>query len=241
MSNVALYSIRQMAQELDLPESTVRYYRDTYSRYLSAIGSGRRRLYPDETLNRLRWIRDSYASGMSRATIETHLCDSPTSDASTPEPPGTNGTTSLVQYEDVLATILDGERERREAMWQVAREVVRLGEAIERQHAILSHLAEKIGNGDGHMSTNANRGSVETVELVPVAEAAPLDDTVETELTNLRLQLDRERELVERLRRSKVEVERRAADAEAQLEERGGSERRRSALRRLLLRDTDTR
>jgi hypothetical protein len=31
MSDALLYSVRQLADELGLPESTVRYYRDTYS------------------------------------------------------------------------------------------------------------------------------------------------------------------------------------------------------------------
>ena len=43
MRGASLFSVRQMAEELVLPESTVRYYRDTYAAYLPVVGSGPRR------------------------------------------------------------------------------------------------------------------------------------------------------------------------------------------------------
>jgi hypothetical protein len=133
-------------------------------------------------------------------------------------------------------------RERREAMWQVAREIVRLGEVVERQQILLGSIAERVGAVD---VTKAGNGSASDSdgEHIPVAEAAPIDSAVEAELATLRGQLDRERELVERLRRSKVHMERRAAEAEALLadtETAQAGARRQSILRRLLRRDSDT-
>lgn len=63
MSDASHYSVRQMANELSLAESTVRYYRDTYAPFLLVVGSGPRRLYPIETLERLRVIKDGTLKG----------------------------------------------------------------------------------------------------------------------------------------------------------------------------------
>jgi DNA-binding transcriptional MerR regulator len=233
MTGASHYSVRQMANELSLAESTVRYYRDTYAPFLLVVGSGPRRLYPVETLERLRFIRDGYAEGLDRTDIETRLREK-----GTPLAPSENGSTAIARYDDVLATILDGERERREAMWQVAREIVRLGEVVERQQVLLGAIADHVGASDQAIDLDGD-----DVELIPVGEAATIDGTVEAELAALREQLENERDLVERLRRSKVEMERRAAQAEELLAEQGGDDataRRRSLLRRFLLRDSDT-
>lgn len=232
MSGASHYSVRQMANELSLAESTVRYYRDTYAPFLQAVGSGPRRLYPVETLERLRIIKDGYAEGLNRTKIETLL-----GERGAPSAPPENGSTAIVQYDDILATILDGERERREAMWQVAQEIVHLGKVVERQQVLLGAIAEQVGAPDQAIDLDGDDG-----ELIPVGEVATIDAKVEAELTTLREQLDNERDLVERLRRSKVDMERRAAQAEELLAEQGGDATpgRRSLLRRFLLRDSDT-
>lgn len=232
MSGASHYSVRQMANELSLAESTLRYYRDTYAPFLLVVGSGPRRLYPVETLERLRLIKDGYAEGLDRTNIETLLREK-----GAPSAPSENGSTALAQHDSILATILDGERERREAMWQVAREIVRLGEVVERQQVLLGAIAEQVGASD--QAVDLDEGDA---ELIPVGEATTIDGTVETELATLREQLENERDLVERLRRSKVDMERRAAQAEDLLAEQDddGTARRRSLLRRLLLRDSDT-
>lgn len=234
MIDTPLYSVRQLANALSLPESTVRYYRDSYSSYLTVVGTGPRRLYPFDTLERLRVIKDGYARGLGRSAIEAKL-----SEFELPNGQSGNGSTSLAKYEDVLATILDGERERREAMWQVAREIVRLGEAIERQQVLLGAIAAQVGATERDARADAQTTDA---QQIPVAEAATIDSTVEAELATLREQLAHERELVERLRRSKVEMERRAAEAEALLDATAGEDpsgRRKHILRRLLRRDLD--
>ena len=54
MSDTQLYTIREIAQELDLPESTVRYYRDAFPEHIATVGTGRRRRYPGEVEGRCR-------------------------------------------------------------------------------------------------------------------------------------------------------------------------------------------
>jgi len=240
MTSASLFSVRQMAEELSLPQSTVRYYRDTYSEHLESVGAGPRRLYPPETLERIRIIKEGYAEGLDRTDIETRLRQN-----GTPSEPSENGSTAIAQYDDVLATLLDGERERREAMWQVAREIVRLGEVVERQQMLLGAIATHVGAANEPLQQAGIRPTLEgeDIDLIPVVEAATIDGTVESELAMLRKQLESERDLVERLRRSKVDMERRAAHAESLLTEQDDTDatvRGRSLLRRLLLRDTDT-
>lgn len=219
MSDAApLYTLREIAHELDLPESTVRYYRDAFAVYLPTVGTGRRRRYPPEAVDVLRAVAAGFAAGRRRDQIEHELGGAPEPAAAAPvashavELNYRSAPLPAQTYEDLLATILDGERERREVMWQMAREIVRLGEAIERQHGLLSEMAEQLA-----------RGAAPALPAADTTEAAP-DPGLDTaalaaELETLQDQLGQERELVERLRRSRLEFERRATEAEARLSE----------------------
>ncbi|UCF39757.1 MAG: MerR family transcriptional regulator [Gemmatimonadota bacterium] len=249
MSDTPLYTIREIAQELQLPESTVRYYRDAFPEHVATVGTGRRRRYPPEATAVLRSIADGYAKGQSREQIEAELFGGPPPTRAHPKPrPAPAGS------DDLLATILDGERERREAMWQIAREIVRLGEAIERQQVILGEITEQL-------MAQANRtlppGAPAEQEAAPVDESAPAATTehvaelemvpashatgaveeLEQELRDLQAELANERELVERLRKSKLDIERRAAEAEERLGDRAA--KRRSVFERLRSREEE--
>lgn len=227
------YTLREIARELSLPESTIRYYRDAFALYLPAVGLGRRRRYPAEALELFRVIAESYSQNLSREDIEAKLqavAPQPTlpqPDAPGAAPPGTSlrlhSHTSLsgLQNEELVASILDGERDRREVMWQIAREIVRMGEAIERQQVVLSRIVQQVDvaanralpAGSAEPAPGAESGS-------EAAEPGPTQEALAKELQTLREELEQERELVERLRRSKLEIERRASQAESELLER---------------------
>jgi DNA-binding transcriptional MerR regulator len=251
MSDTQLYTIREIAQELDLPESTVRYYRDAFPEHIATVGTGRRRRYPGEAIAVLRSIAGGYAKGQSREEIEAELFGGPPPMRARPKPRAAPQAT-----DELLATILDGERERREAMWQIAREIVRLGEAIERQQVVLGEITEQLmaqanrtlppGEPVEEEATPAEEpaweGTPETaVELDtgPVPPPSGSMDQLEQELRALQEELAHERELVERLRKSKLDIERRAAEAEARLGDRGGGGSTRSVLSRLLSREEE--
>lgn len=51
-------TMAQIAQQLGLPESTVRYYRDKFSEWIPVVGEGRHRRYPPEVVEILRIIAD---------------------------------------------------------------------------------------------------------------------------------------------------------------------------------------
>ena len=54
-----LLTIAYIARALDLPESTVRYYRDRFSEFVPSVGEGRTRRYRAEALEVLRCIADA--------------------------------------------------------------------------------------------------------------------------------------------------------------------------------------
>ncbi len=51
-------TMAQIAQQLGLPESTVRYYRDKFSEWIPVVGEGRYRRYRPEAVEILRIIAD---------------------------------------------------------------------------------------------------------------------------------------------------------------------------------------
>lgn len=53
-----LLTLKQVAEKLDLPESTLRKYRDAYIKYIPFVGSGRERKYRQESVEVFGAIRD---------------------------------------------------------------------------------------------------------------------------------------------------------------------------------------
>ena len=213
-----LLTLRAIAHALRLPESTVRYYRDAFAEFLPTEGRGRRRRHPAAVLPLFELITEGFAANWSRDDIRAALAErrdgAPApAVALSPAPAGGPAVVlrrSAEPADEVLALVLEGERDRREALWHMAREIVRLGEAVERQHAVLSEIARQLER--------------RAPPRLPAADLAP---EAPDELDALRTELARERELVERLRRSKLEIERRAAEAEAALSDpRDGGLRR---------------
>jgi DNA-binding transcriptional MerR regulator len=218
------YTIREIARELNLPESTIRYYRDAFALYLPTWGMGRRRRYPPEALELLRLIADGYAQSQTREQIEARVQEvaAPVA-AARPAPRPTPPPRSAVP-EQMTAMMLDDERERRDVMWQMAKEIVRIGERIERQHMLLGEIARRL-----ELTSHRTLGSGfdDPIAAIPPAggtshgSANDVEQKLEGELRQMREELERERELVERLRRAKLDIERRATVAETQLQERG--------------------
>ena len=247
MSDTTLYGLCELARELNLPESTTRYYRDVFSPYVPSVGSGRRRRYPEEALTVLRFIAEAFAVGRTRDEIREALTNggaplNPTFEGTEPtQEPFTPSTRS----DQVTASLIEGEREQRELMWQMIRELSRFGDAIERQHYILSELVDHVfHNADRQLPSVNSESSVETVVDADVvldseADVEEMSNNVSPvsppDVEALRKALETERDLVNKLRQSKLELERRAASAESELENK--HEQEPGLLRRLFERD----
>jgi len=210
-----LHTISEIARELDLPLTTVRYYRDTFAAYLPTVGSGRRRLYPGATLTALRLVKESYAAGFDREEIERRLLGNEADPAAAVPAVRVHNQVASTDYHQLVTSLLEGEQERRELLWQVVREISRFGQAIEQQHFVLNELVE-------HLTQRADRqlppGDPRSGRaLDPSTHNASRDETHRDDIDELRRALASEQELVERLRRSKLDLERRTAAAEAEL------------------------
>jgi DNA-binding transcriptional MerR regulator len=321
MSDESLLTLRQLAEELKLPESTVRYYRDAYLDHIPSVGTGRRRRYPPQAVAVLRSIAKAYATGRPRAEIiaTIHTRQGASAPAVTVSADTSQRTVSIEEVTnlDLLAAILDGEREQRDALWQMAKEIVRLTEVLESQDKVLEGIAEQAGVAVSGGQLPGKRAPAQLQSPAPVAPSTPIaaappstpfastakpeppdralaqapvadsgdrpvaqppqyTDSIASsffstppvaappfaersdavahdegadasaleidplprysaggaDIDRLRSELENERALVERLRESKLQLEHRAADAEAALEDRRG--RRPSVLKRLL-------
>ena len=167
MSDEPLFTLRELADQLALPESTVRYYRDAFLDHIPSVGTGRRRRYPPAALAVLRSIAKGYSSGLSHAEILGRLdgppaapAAEPVAGASKPRRRSAASETAEVTNLDLLAAIVDGEREQREALWQMAQEIVRLTGVLESQEKVLTEIGEHtgfaLGAGEPHAFLGAD-------------------------------------------------------------------------------------
>jgi DNA-binding transcriptional MerR regulator len=70
-----LFSIKQIAEALDIGESTIRYWRDRYKDFIPFIGYGRRTRYPVEALEVFKFIVERSLQGMRGIEIKEELED----------------------------------------------------------------------------------------------------------------------------------------------------------------------
>lgn len=68
-----LLTVAEIARRLNLPESTVRYYRDRFEKYIPDVGTGRSRRYQEEALEVFRFIADNMRSNVPVEEVEYAL------------------------------------------------------------------------------------------------------------------------------------------------------------------------
>jgi len=68
------YTIGQLVKEANVPTSTVRYYKRRNLLSSNTPSQGNYRIYDDETLERLRFIRSAKDAGFTFKNIEALLC-----------------------------------------------------------------------------------------------------------------------------------------------------------------------
>lgn len=66
-------TLKLIASELEVPESTVRIYRDEFEEFLPASGEGRRRRYEEETAQRLKQVVQWKRKGWTAPQIRDEL------------------------------------------------------------------------------------------------------------------------------------------------------------------------
>jgi len=68
-----LLTMAQIAKQLDLAESTARFYRDRFENYIPSVGEGRKKRYKPETIEVLRFIAEGYNRNLTAMDIEDGL------------------------------------------------------------------------------------------------------------------------------------------------------------------------
>ncbi|MCZ6915747.1 MAG: zinc-ribbon domain-containing protein [Gemmatimonadetes bacterium] len=135
--------------------------------------------------------------------------------------------------EELLEMMLVSERERREMAWEMTRELFRIRESVERQQMVVAKLVDRVFNQHSSPSLHdelslndppAKSNHAPPAEQVESPEAAAeraalvaRQTEMEGQLNELQTTLDNEKRVIDRLRRGKLELERRAAEAETTL------------------------
>ncbi|MBZ5753754.1 DUF3967 domain-containing protein [Metabacillus rhizolycopersici] len=68
-----LMTIAEVAKELNIPESTARYYRDSFTDYIPSVGEGRKKRYRSETVEVLRFIAEGFKRKLTAIEIDNGL------------------------------------------------------------------------------------------------------------------------------------------------------------------------
>ena len=97
-SDQTLLTIAELARNLELPESTTRYYCNRFAEHLSSVGEGRRRRYLPEAQDTLRTIAETMRRNKNAFAVDLVLRDRHQNDAtsSLPSIGGTGAGSSLL-------------------------------------------------------------------------------------------------------------------------------------------------
>ncbi|WP_027370314.1 MerR family transcriptional regulator [Desulfovermiculus halophilus] len=71
----SLLTIKEIAKQLQVPESNIRYYRDRFEEYIPSIGQGRRRRYKKEAVDVFGHIVQGYKDEKNTEQIAAELAE----------------------------------------------------------------------------------------------------------------------------------------------------------------------
>jgi DNA-binding transcriptional MerR regulator len=73
MREKKLLTLAEIAKQLDIPESTARFYRDRFPKYIPSVGEGRQKRYRPETVEVLRFIAEGFKNNVTATELEEEL------------------------------------------------------------------------------------------------------------------------------------------------------------------------
>ncbi len=232
-------TVREISRRTGIPESTLRYYRDVFPDRIPTVGRGRHRRHPAAAVAVYRRIAELFAAGESRAGVRRRLANAraaspewgsePADAADDDDAPTWHGGVEVSpayaleraeglgglqprDLEGLLSAMLMRDRE----LMAMQRELINL---VERLVHVFGSLAA--GQGAGWLGRPGEALPPPRVGTEDDDRGAsePVDEPVDSEdLERLRQSLEREREMVERLRRARLELEQRLT----RLEREGG-------------------
>ncbi|WP_461834558.1 helix-turn-helix domain-containing protein [Desulfothermus sp.] len=68
-----LYTIKELSSILNVPESTLRYYRDRFEEFIPVVGKGRKRRYKKESIEIFKQIIKGYEEDLTTKQIRNNL------------------------------------------------------------------------------------------------------------------------------------------------------------------------
>lgn len=80
-----LLTLKEIAQQLDVPASNLRYYKNKIGGFLPSVGKGRRRRYLPESVEVLKRTRDLIQEGMTLDRVYTYLAQEKPLEVESPE------------------------------------------------------------------------------------------------------------------------------------------------------------
>ena len=80
-----LYTIKELSSILNVPESTLRYYRDRFEEFIPVVGKGRKRRYKKESIEIFKQIIKGYEEDLTTKQIRNNLLKKLSKEDSEPE------------------------------------------------------------------------------------------------------------------------------------------------------------
>lgn len=209
----ARLSIREISRRIDVPESTLRYYRNSFGPYIPTVGSGRNRRHPEEAVEVYKTISRLFAAGESRETIRSRLeaarqGEGPIEWSDVERPPPGQLNLDIADIEPVEVFRGGGSLRAREIEQLISALTLRDRELTQMHRELLEVLTRLIEVMESRIVAVAADRSLEPGSETAAAEAGVLEERLE-EIDALRDSLAQEQETVERLRRAKLELEQR--------------------------------
>jgi DNA-binding transcriptional MerR regulator len=216
-------SVREIARRTGVPESTLRYYRSLFAEYIPTVGAGRNRRHPEAAVSVFQIIAAMFAGGESRGTVRRELARGPLDDGPqvTRVVPDAEPGVGRPRYE--IAVAPPAQLTSRDLEDLLTALLVRDRE-LAAMHRELLDMVGQLLHAIGRMA-GANTATFDRPEMAIPAppearpetqpEARPAaSDGDALELEQLRDNLTRERETVERLRKARLELEQRLSKLE---------------------------
>jgi DNA-binding transcriptional MerR regulator len=209
-------SIREIARRTGVPESTLRYYRSIFAEHIPTDGAGRSRRHPDDAVQVFKLISSMFARGASRASVRDEL----ESLRLNGEPLVTRGSPDANPHDETATryeiTRAETQLPRQDLESLITAMLIRDRELVT-MHRELLEMAGQLLHAVGRLAGARPAAPVAPEAGIPPPReeetaASPDDDPLELE--KLRQSLAKERDMVERLRHARLELEQRLAKLE---------------------------
>lgn len=153
-----LYTIAEIAQQLNIPESTARFYRDKFNKFIPSVGTGRNRRYKEEAAEALRIIAEGLRNRLTATEIAEQLsCEFPITVEVERKPQqqtaavAQTATAAEITFQvDLIKHILEMQRDQEREITELRFKYVAQGELLEelqnqnaKQQELIQQLQEK--------------------------------------------------------------------------------------------------